>query len=180
MNYSLDLNIQNELKTNNYLFSKATLDDLDKLLDLYKERTNWFKEKGIKQWSKYLEHHPKEEFIDVIENGYFFIIKEKDNIIGGFELSTNRKYLRDDLTDAYYIYKLVTKINYKNVGNCKNIAINNNKSKLRLDCLKNNERLNIIYENYGFRLIKTGYEDSYSYALREYNINNKKKLIRKH
>ena len=177
MNYSLDLNIQNELKTNNYLFSKATLDDLDKLLDLCKERTNWFKEKGIKQWSKYLEHHPKEEFIDVIENGYFFIIKEKDNIIGGFELSTNRKYLRDDLTDAYYIYKLVTKINYKNVGNCKNIAINNNKSKLRLDCLKNNERLNIIYENYGFRLIKTGYEDSYSYALREYNINNKKKLI---
>lgn len=177
MNYELNEELKEELNCLNYSFSKININDLDKLLDLYKERTNWFKEKGIKQWSKYLEHHPKEEFMDIIEKGYFFIIKENNNIIGGFELSTNSKYWRDNLTDAYYIYKLVTKVNYKNVGNiiikiCKNIAINNKKSKLRLDCLKNNERLNNIYKSYGFKLIKTGYEDSYSYALREYNINN--------
>lgn len=177
MNYELNIDLQKQMKQLNYSFSKATLDDLDNLLELYKERTSWFKENKIKQWSKYLEHHPREEFEKIINTGYYFVIKENGNIISGFELSTDSKYWRDDFTDAYYIYKLVTKVKYKNVGNivmkiCENIAINNNKRKLRLDCLKNNEKLNSIYENYGFKLIKTGYEDSYSYSLREYNIDN--------
>lgn len=180
MNYNLNLDIQLELKNSNYSFDRASIDDIDKILEMYKERMEWFKEKEIKQWTKYLKHHPKEEFMDIINKGCYFIIKENSNIISGFELSTNSKYWRDNFADAYYIYKLVTKVNYKNIGKfvikiCENIAINNNKNKLRLDCLKNNKKLNTVYENYGFKLIKTGYEDSYSYALREYNINNEKR-----
>ena len=174
MKYNLNLNIERELKEKNYSFARATINDLDDLLELYKERINWFKEKGIKQWTRYLEYHPKEEFENIIKNGFYFVMKENDKIIGGFELSSNCKYWQDDLNSAYYIYKLVTKVNY-NIGGiiikiCENIAVNNNKTLLRLDCLNNNEKLNNIYENYGFKLVKTGFDDKYNYALREYKI----------
>ena len=136
----------------------------------------WFKENQINQWSKYLEHHPREEFEDVIRNGYYFVLKENDNIIAGFELSTDSKYWNDVSTNAYYIYKLVTKVNYKNMGNlifmiCKNIAKNNNQRYLRLDCLKSNQKLNTIYRQHGFILKETGQQDYYTYSLRECELN---------
>lgn len=50
---------------------------------------------------------------------------------------------------------------------CKNIAKNNNQKFLRLDCLKDNIKLNEIYEKHGFVLKRTGYQDWYRYLLRE-------------
>ena len=63
----------------------------------------WFKENGICQWSEYFEHHLRREFEEVIKNGYLFVLKENNNIIAGFELSTDSKYWKDDLTKALYI-----------------------------------------------------------------------------
>jgi len=176
MNYSLDSKIQQILRSNNIEFIKAEIEDLDEIINLFEERTKWFKENQINQWSKYLEHHPKEEFEDIIKNGYYFVLKENDNIIAGFELSTDSKYWNDEATNVYYIYKLVTKVNYKNIGNlvfmiCKNIAKNNNRKYLRLDCLKNNIKLNNIYEKHGFILKDTGCKDYYTYSLRECDLN---------
>ena len=175
MNYKLSEKTNQILNDKSLSFKKASIDDLENILDLYQERMKWFKEKEIKQWSKYLEHHPKEEFIDVINNSNYFILKENNNIIAGFELSTDSKYWKDEITKAYYIYKLVIKVGYKNIGElifeiCKDITKNNNMSYLRLDCLKNNNKLNQIYNNHGFKLIKNGYEDYYSYSLRELKI----------
>lgn len=175
MDYRLDVNLEDYLKNRGICFKRASSEDLEEILKLYSDRTKWFKENKIKQWSKYLEHHPREEFEDIINNGYYFILKQDDIIVAGVEVSPDSKYWEDEITDAYYIYKLVTKVNTRNIGNiiikiCENIAINNNKRKLRLDCLKNNKKLNSIYENYGFKLIKIGYDNSYSYSLRQYEI----------
>ena len=172
MNYSLNSEVEKILDDRNIKFIKAKIEDLDELINLFEERTKWFKENRISQWSKYLEHHPKKEFEKIIKNGYYFILKENANIIAGFELSTDSKYWEDDITKAYYIYKLVTKVNYKNLGDlifmiCKNIAKNNNQKFLRLDCLKDNMKLNEIYEKHGFVLKRTGYQDWYRYSLRE-------------
>lgn len=177
MNYKLSAKVTKILDDKEISFQRANLDDLQNILNLYLERIKWFKEKQIKQWNKYLEHHPKEEFIDIINNYNYFILKQNNTIIAGFELSTNSKYWKDEKTLAYYIYKLVIKVGYKNIGQlifeiCKDIAKNNNMKYLRLDCLKNNIKLNQIYEKHGFRLIKNGYEDYYNYSLRQCEIDN--------
>lgn len=162
----------------NYKVELARIEDIDSILNLYSDRMKWFKNNNIKQWDRYLENHPKLEFLSTIENNNYYIIKHQDEIIAGFELSTNSKYWRDDITPAYYIYKVVTKVGYRNIGNiifkeCKKIAKLNGKKYLRLDCLKSNEKLNNIYENHDFKLIRYGYNEHYEYSLREYNIENK-------
>lgn len=90
-------------------------------------------------------------------------------------MSTNSKEWNDDITPAYYIYKVVTKVGYKNIGkilfdNCKEMAQRDGKRYLRLDCLKSNQKLNDIYESYNFRLKRYGSNERYSYSLRELKI----------
>lgn len=141
-----------------YIVELANINDIDIILELYSERMKWFKENNIKQWSRYLENHPRSEFIEAINNKDYYILKKENQIIAGFELSTNSKDWKDNTTSAYYIYKVVTKIGYKNVGKvifdkCKEIAKKDGKEYLRLDCLKSNEKLNDIYESHNFKLI---------------------------
>lgn len=158
-----------------YIVELANINDIDIILELYSERMKWFKENNIKQWSRYLENHPRSEFIEAINNKDYYILKKENQIIAGFELSTNSKEWKDNTTSAYYIYKVVTKIGYKNVGKvifdkCKEIAKKDGKEYLRLDCLKSNEKLNDIYESHNFKLIRYGHNERYSYSLRELKI----------
>lgn len=158
-----------------YTVELASINDINKILDLYSERMKWFKENDIRQWSKYLEHHPKLEFEETINSKNYYIIKQNNEIVAGFELSTDSKYWNDNSTSAYYIYKVVTKVGYKNIGKilfekCKEMAKLNNKEYLRLDCLKSNEKLNNIYENHNFRLVGFGHNEYYNYSLREMKI----------
>lgn len=159
----------------NYETELANINDIDSIIRLYSERMKWFKDNNIKQWSKYLNNHPKSEFEKAINNGNYYIIKQNDEIVAGFELSTNSKEWNDDTTPAYYIYKVVTKVGYKNLGQfifekCKEIAKLDGKKYLRLDCLKSNKKLNNIYKNYNFQLVKCRKNDQYSYSLRELKI----------
>lgn len=158
-----------------YTIELASINDINKILDLYSERMKWFKENDIRQWSKYLEHHPKSEFEETINSKNYYIIKQNNEIVAGFELSTDSKYWNDNITSAYYIYKVVTKVGYKNIGKilfekCKEMAKLNNKEYLRLDCLKSNEKLNNIYESHNFKLVGFGHNEYYNYSLRELKI----------
>ena len=159
----------------NYIMELANVKDIDSILELYSDRMKWFKDNNIKQWSKYLQNHPKEEFIEAIENKNYYIIKYNNELVAGFELSTNSKDWNDDITPAYYIYKVVTKVGHKNIGkilfdNCKEIAQRDGKRYLRLDCLKSNQKLNDIYESHNFKLIRYGHNERYSYSLRELKV----------
>ena len=100
----------------NYLVELASIEDIGQILQLYSDRMKWFKENEIKQWSRYLQNHPKEEFIKAIENKNYYIIKLGSELIAGFELSTDSKDWNDNTLQAYYIYKVVTKVGYKKVG----------------------------------------------------------------
>ncbi len=156
----------------NYKIELANLKDIDSILMLYSDRMKWFKDNNIKQWSRYLKNHPKEEFEEAIKNGTFYIIKQNDELVACFEISTNSKYWNDNITPAYYIYKIVTKIGHKNLGKiifdkCMELAKLNGKKYLRIECLKYNEKLNKIYEQYNFKLVKYGNNERYSYSLRE-------------
>ena len=158
-----------------YKTELANINDIDSIIRLYSERMKWFRDNNIKQWSKYLNNHPKSEFEKAINNGSYYIVKQNDEIVAGFELSTNSKDWNDDTTPAYYIYKVVTKVGYKNLGKfifakCKEIAKLDGKKYLRLDCLKSNKKLNNIYKSHNFQLVKYGENNRYSYSLRELKI----------
>ena len=159
----------------NYTIKLANMNDIDLILQLYSERMQCFKDNNIKQWSKYLTNHPKTEFEEAINNKNFYIILKDNEIIAGFELSEDSREWKDNVTSSYYIYKVVTKVGHKNIGNiifqkCKEIARKNGKKYLRLDCLKSNEKLNNIYESHDFKLVRYGSNERYNYSLRELKI----------
>jgi len=175
MNYKLNYDLKQKLNNKNIKFTKAKIEDLEEIINLFRERILWFKENDIDQWTKYLEQHPKAEFEETIKNSNYFILKANNKIIASFEVSTDSKLWKDNTTEAYYIYKLATKVNYKKLGNiifeiCKNIAENNSKDFLRLDCKTDNIKLNKIYENHGFLFKKSGAKAYYKYSLREYRM----------
>lgn len=161
----------------NYKIELATLENLDEILNLYQERMEWIILNNINQksWKVFFENHPKSEFIKDINQKRYYIIKENNKIIGGFELSTNSKLWKDDYTPAYYLYKVVTKINYKGIGKMifqevQELAKQANKKFIRINCVKSNKKLNEIYENYNFKLIAFKKSKYGTFALRELEI----------
>lgn len=157
---------------NNYSFRLAKYEDLNQIMEMIKQRQDWFKKNNIKQWSSYLEHHPIEEWNNLISNNSLYVLSTKNQILGCVEIKFYDNELWND-TKSLYIHKLCTKVNTQNIGkiiieNLKEIAIRNNIDKIRLDCLNSNKKLNDIYESYGFKFVKEGFQDNYyHYNLRE-------------
>lgn len=166
--------LMKQLADNNLVFERAEIKQIDEIRDLYAERTEWFQEQKIRQWSEYLKHHPKEEFLNSIAQGNYYILKQNGKIIGGYELKEDSKYWNRDIGQAYYINKVVTKVGLRGIGKflldtAKYITNKSNKHFLRLNCLSYNEQLNQIYEKYGFSFVENGY-DGYHYTLREWKV----------
>ena len=164
--------IEKILLDNNITYEIANITQIEEIFELYEQRTNWFKENNIKQWSKYLIRH-KDEFPILIQDKKYYILKKENEIIAGFELSNNPGNFMDN-QESLYLSKIVTKIGYKDIGKiifmiCKEIAKIENKKYLRLECVKWNEKLNEIYEKHGFKLVGSG-KSYYEYNLRECNI----------
>lgn len=90
----------------NYKIEIADISDINSILELYTERMKWFKDNNIKQWDKYLNNHPKSEFEEAINGKNYYIIRNCEEIIGGFELSTNSKDWKDDITLLIIFIKL--------------------------------------------------------------------------
>ena len=163
--------LTNKIKDIGYELRYAKINEIDKILSIYKERIDWFRTKNINQWQKYLEHHNKDEFLNVIKKNNLFIICKNNIIIACFEISEESRLWNENTNDSYYVYKLVTKIGTKNVGKlifdiCENLAKTNGKKFLKIDCLAKNKKLNEIYQSYGFELIKTDTKDYYTFNLR--------------
>ena len=125
MKRNLSKEIEQILVENNITFELANLKQLDDIYELYNNRTNWFKENNIKQWSRYIIRH-KSEFPIAIENKNYYILKKNYEIIAGFELSNNPGYFEDN-GESLYLNKVVSKVGHKNIGTfifmvCKDLA----------------------------------------------------------
>lgn len=172
MKRKLSKEIEQKLVENNITFEIARLEQLNEIYELYNNRTNWFKENNIKQWSRYIVRHER-EFPIAIKNKNYYILKKNNEIIAGFEISNNSGYFEDN-GKSLYLSKIVSKVGYKNIGSfifmiCKDLAKNNNMKYLRLDCIKWNDKLNEIYEKHNFKLVGCG-KSNYEYCLRECNV----------
>lgn len=150
-----------------YTFRLAKDEDLDQIIKIIKQRQEWFKMKNIRQWSKYIENHPIEEWNNSIANNSLYVLSKKDKIFGCVEIKFYDSEFWDNSKNLY-VHKLCTKVSEKNAGkiiieNLKEMAIKNNVNKIRLDCLNSNKKLNDIYDSYGFKFIKDGFYDKYQY-----------------
>lgn len=159
-----------------YVFRLAKLDDLDEIIAMVQERMNWFLERNILQWKLYLVHHPVGEWKKAIEDKQLYVEIFQDKIIGCVQFQYYDPNYWDD-SYQLYIKKLCTKVGFKKVGHylieqAVLLAKKKNISKIRLDCLSSNKKLNQIYEDYGFHLVKSGIYDKYYYPfnLREMDL----------
>ena len=159
-----------------YSYRLAELSDLSAIVSMVEKRMQWFKDNDILQWRFYLQHHPIKEWEMAIFNHELYVVVLEEEIVGCIQFQYYDSEFWDNSRNLY-IKKLCTKVGMKGLGHFlidKAIekARSENLSKIRLDCKASNEKLNSIYENYGFHEVKKGFHHRYpyDYCLREMNL----------
>ncbi len=157
------------------LASKNMLNDIYKL---YVKRIEWMEQTGIKAWNvrNYLETYPREYFSKQIDKGRLYVLTNKNKVIGSLVLLETDPRWGDNKGKEYYIHNLVSDINYKGLGThlldaVQNLAKENGKTKVRLDCAIDNTKLNKYYEKLGFMYVGKCKDGLYQGIKREKNIN---------
>lgn len=150
---------------------RATADDLGFIMELYKERISWFKWKKVSQWILFLINHPKEEFLQYIENGEYYVVTKSGKIVGGLVINVDTRYWEDESTDAFYLHRVVTDPAYRHLGEyiveqVKKLAEEAGKNALRIECIFSNQELNTAWDNLGFKFIRD-IESTFHFSLRE-------------
>lgn len=158
----------------------ASKNEIDEIYDLIIARCLWFKEHSIKQWDVniYPKLFNKKYFLKQMETDKLFVLK-KDKIAGVVLLKDKDGYW-PDLENAYYVHHLATSPDYKGLGiELLNFALEqakkDNKDYLRLDCLRDNQKLNQYYESLGFKNVGSGESIGYPYNLWEMEVEKENK-----
>ncbi len=151
----------------------AVEDDIPVILEILKQRCEWFKYNEIEQWGDwyYTELYNMDYFIRMMKIYKLYVVKQNDEVVGAFLLKTEDEDYWKDNKKAYYIHHLVTKLGYPSLGSeilnfIENLAKENSIDYLRLDCMKINKKLNEYYRNHGFENKGEG-EDPYPHKLWE-------------
>ena len=93
-----------------YVFQKATIDDLSQIYDLINARMDWMVKKGIKQWDK--EHYwsvfPKSHYQKQVELGNMYVIKTGNEVMGAVVLyEQDELWIGDENIDSFYLHHLI-------------------------------------------------------------------------
>lgn len=153
----------------------AEKDDIQAIMNVLEERCNWFKEKGLNQWTNnYLVRYNKDYFNEIMKIHQLYVVKQNNEIVGVFLLKDEDKTYWNDDCSAYYIHHLAIRVGFKGNGSkilnfIEKLAKKNLKKYIRLDCKKNNEKLNQYYQKQGF-IYKGSREKPYSHNLWEKEI----------
>lgn len=159
------------LNQQRYEVTNASIDDVVCIYDLYQERVNWFKEKRIKQWTSYLQDHPKEELSKLIQSGCMYKVLLNNTLVGAFELSNNSELWKDS-DSAYYLRGAVAKVGTRGIGKkivsfCRKKCREDNKKYLREYNATYNKKLDKLFEDKGFKLVKHYSPDKVKFSLRQ-------------
>lgn len=154
----------------------AVLKDVECILNILEKRCVWMEMNNIEQWqsNSYTISFNEGYFNKEVKKKRVYVAKI-NNKVGGVFLLRDNDVLWKDSERAFYIHHLATDINYKGLGKIiieyiKYLALKQNKTYIRLDCVKNNEKLNNYYEKLGFILRQSGRIRNYEYNLREFRI----------
>lgn len=161
-----------------YKFLQADETMIDSVYELFIRRIEWMDRVGIKQWNvtNYIHAYPKEYYKMKIKEKQLYVISDNGKILGAIVLLEDDERWDDcNKCSAYYLHNFVTDTKIKGIGKIilefvEELAIKNNKSKLRLDCAEDNDFLNNYYENAGFVLVGKCAEGLYKGNKREKNL----------
>lgn len=156
----------------------ANLKDIKSIINILENRCVWMERNNIRQWksNSYTVSFNVDYFKEEIEKKRVYVARVNRKVCGIFLLRDNDS-LWQDFENAFYIHHLATDMDYNGLGRImieyiKYIALNHNKTFIRLDCVKDNEKLNKYYEKLGFALKLSGTIRTYEYNLRELKIEN--------
>lgn len=153
----------------------AQKENISDIIDIIKERCDWLKNNNIDQWANnYLGKYNEDYFNEVMQLHKLYIVEQKNKVIGVFLLKEEDKDYWDNNDEAYYIHHLATKVGYTGIGSkiikfIEQLAKENLKKYIRLDCKKSNDELNQYYQKQGF-IYKGCGEIPYSHNLWEKEI----------
>ncbi len=141
---------------------RASRDESQYILDLWKGSAMWLKSIGINQWEP--DYFKIEQVIDLFDKGFeVFVAKLNDEYVGTLYICWSDPELWEELDhiESGYIHRFAVHRNYKGLGIGEQLIIwaedfirDNGKKKIRLDCMAENMRLNQYYKDNGYRHIR--------------------------
>lgn len=137
----------------------ATINNLESVLEIFKERVDWFWKNKIIQWDKnYCKIYDYNYLLNMMKEEKLFVVKENDMVIGTFLLKKKDKKYWNDEKNAYYIHHFCTKLGYPGLGEkmldyIENMAKKESINYLRLDCVSDSF-ISKYWSNHGFVIIK--------------------------
>lgn len=147
---------------------EAQLKDLNHIKKVLFETAEWLNKKGSTQWAGLLKGEDVHNIEAAINRKEVFLVYNADDILGTFALWSKQTawdkdfWGIDDTQDYFYLHRLALSAGEhgRNSGKllldkAKDIAKQNNKSGLRLDCIASNKYLNLFYQNNGFEFVGT-------------------------
>lgn len=144
-----------------YCFQRAEENDIARVMELIKARIRWMDEAGIDQWNKngYLNAYPEAYYREAVTRRQLYVLRgeETKRVYGALVLREADENW-DDGESAYYVHNLVADRDEKGAGLymlsfCDVLARSKMKKYLRLDCARDNEKLNAYYARQGFERV---------------------------
>lgn len=149
-----------------FTLHQAKTEHLEMIESLLKETALWLKAKGSLQWNGILEGKDNHDTARAIDRGEVFYGTLDNELVGMFILWERQSewdaalWGTDQGNDFYYLHRLNIKRDKAGIGipkmminAAKDYAEKKQKRALRLDCIAENEFLNRMYRNEGFKLI---------------------------
>jgi ribosomal protein S18 acetylase RimI-like enzyme len=141
----------------------AQLKDLSLVKRLLFETAEWLNKKGSTQWAGLLKGEDVHNIEGAIERQEVFLVNRSENIVGTFALWSKQTawdkdfWGIDETSDVYYLHRLALSADEhgRNSGSLLldkaiEVAVRDEKSGLRLDCVASNDYLNSFYKRNGF------------------------------
>lgn len=160
-----------------YELTKAKKEDVENIFELYLKRIHWMNEKNINQWNNngYLKDYPVTYYYEQQEAGRLYVMKDaRAEKIAGAAVLLEEDPRWDDGYEvpAYYVHNFVTALSEKGVGRkillkIEELAREDRKERVRLDCSDDNEFLNRYYESMGYQIAGTCKDGLYTGNRRE-------------
>ena len=158
---------------NDIKFELAKVNDITIILEIIKERCDWFLKSNIEQWGSwyYEDLYDYKYFLEAMKKNNLYVVKNNEEIVGLFLLKYENDEYWKDFQPAIYLDHFVTKLGHQGLGEkildfIRNKAHEKNLKYLRLDCMRCNPKINEYYQKHGFQNKGEGNEP-YEYRLWE-------------
>lgn len=160
--------------------SLATIKDVETVLQILEDNERWMAASGIDQWPLNWHRNRHQEIAQWASDGYLYLAKQAGAVVGTVAIfEIDRTYWGSQAGAALYFHKLAIRRVHAGKGlgreviECvRQLARSKTKTKIRLSCLRRNDRLNQYYQGLGFTQVGTVEVDGFVDNLYEQTVSS--------